>query len=575
MPSNSTGTISVVVPVQGKAFFAWSSADDLAACSSIPAGGTALQLPNDPSNGDTYAFADVDGSCSGSNPLTILASSGTTIRGASSFAVTSAFAAGRMRFTAATDAWALESLTSTAAAGNVTLTGDVEGSGPATDVVTEAIQLQSFAGPLTPPENGSWAVAAWWISPAHGSNSNPGTEAEPLETYSELARRWGTVEPVLNQATTIQYLDYPSVPASDPIIVRAKGSANLTIAGPGVTQTPVITTTIAGLSALSTSSGTGWEMTAWAGAAVGQMVINASRSDSVGFVSAIVSSVAVVTQPMAPSAPNSGGANNNAWADGDSITVYPASSAVDIIEATYRSVLGGASFVGLALERLNFGGEAPRIGGDILNLIECYASARFVELEPTTALINIYNGYYAVLEGGPSAGASESQINAVSMLGGAIGAGNLASLGLGQNTYIQGTVYAGTLLSSAGGFGVLLTDGTAGDNSIGPVIGNQLQVAISGTIWGPSTVKGIYLEANARGFYANPDATQAFLGGVPLLLNNSTSGLSRTTTDGTYTWFGPIAITPANLNAAAGNAGFGGTAFAEFGSACLTNQANI
>jgi hypothetical protein len=115
MPSNATGTLSIVVPVQGAARYAFSSADDLAALSAIPAGGIVLALPGSPSNGDSYAFADVDGSCSSGSPITIAPGAGTTIRGASTLVLTSAFSAGRLTFSAKTDSWAVESLTSTSA----------------------------------------------------------------------------------------------------------------------------------------------------------------------------------------------------------------------------------------------------------------------------------------------------------------------------------------------------------------------------------------------------------------------------------------------------------------------------
>ena len=68
MARNSTGTLAIVVPVVAAESYSYSTQDDLAAISEIPATtGTTLYLPagdgpgQGPSLGDSYAWADVDG----------------------------------------------------------------------------------------------------------------------------------------------------------------------------------------------------------------------------------------------------------------------------------------------------------------------------------------------------------------------------------------------------------------------------------------------------------------------------------------------------------------------------------
>lgn len=143
MARNSTGTLAIVVPVVAAESYSYSTQDDLAAISEIPATtGTTLYLPagdgpgQGPSLGDSYAWADVDGSCSPTSPLVVVAPNGTTIRGGGSLTLTSAFAAGRVTFVDNTSEWSVQSLTETSATGAVTLTGAVTGSGPASDVPT-------------------------------------------------------------------------------------------------------------------------------------------------------------------------------------------------------------------------------------------------------------------------------------------------------------------------------------------------------------------------------------------------------------------------------------------------------
>jgi Pectate lyase superfamily protein len=111
MARNSTGTISIVVPVEALAAYAFSLADDVAAVSEIPTGGTILQLPSENNSGDSYGWGDVDGSCSSANPLIIAAGEGTTIRGGSSLVTTTAFTAGRVEFDATSDSWIVTELT--------------------------------------------------------------------------------------------------------------------------------------------------------------------------------------------------------------------------------------------------------------------------------------------------------------------------------------------------------------------------------------------------------------------------------------------------------------------------------
>lgn len=106
MPANSTGTIAIVVLVDGKASYAYSPADTLVGVRAIPGGGTTLTLPAAPENGDVYEFSDVDGSCAVANPIT-LDGNGHTIRGAAMLAFAQPYSSATVAYVAAVRAWAV------------------------------------------------------------------------------------------------------------------------------------------------------------------------------------------------------------------------------------------------------------------------------------------------------------------------------------------------------------------------------------------------------------------------------------------------------------------------------------
>jgi hypothetical protein len=138
VPANATGTITVTVPVVGLAAYDYSLQDDYAACEEIPAGGTTLRLPAEANSGDSYGFGDVDGSCSGSNPIIVSAPAGTTIRGGATFSVTNAYASGRVRFNGTNDSWVVTELTGGSSGSGVTWSADLAGS---TNTVQRVVAL--------------------------------------------------------------------------------------------------------------------------------------------------------------------------------------------------------------------------------------------------------------------------------------------------------------------------------------------------------------------------------------------------------------------------------------------------
>lgn len=107
MPSNAQNLIESFAEVIGARSYAYSLQDTGAFLYEIPGAsvGTTLILPDDPTDGDWYEFADVDGSCANTHPVHVAAGTGATILGGASFAFTSAFCSGKVRYSARTQAW--------------------------------------------------------------------------------------------------------------------------------------------------------------------------------------------------------------------------------------------------------------------------------------------------------------------------------------------------------------------------------------------------------------------------------------------------------------------------------------
>lgn len=202
----------------------------------------------------------------------------------------------------------------------IALTGDTTGTGSGGTVPTTTTKLQSFSGPLTAPENGSWSQTAWYVDAqsavAACSDSNAGTSsAVPLCTFAEIARRWGTLSPNLASATTITV---ESNAGSTDIFAPTPLSQNLTIVGVTGSGQQTSSGTISGFVARNQSTGQLTGLSKLTGMAVGNLIVNTTHA-SYAWVYAISGSNVTVSQPLIAANPWT---EVNSWANGDSITTY-------------------------------------------------------------------------------------------------------------------------------------------------------------------------------------------------------------------------------------------------------------
>jgi hypothetical protein len=167
MPKNSyLGSRDITATVHALAAYTYSDADAIAAVTSIPVtSGTTLTLPPNPSEGDWYEWADEDGSCSATNPLIIAAGAGSTIRGLASITSTVPYSAGRVRYDANLDAWAVVS--QTAANGSTSPNYGQTKAASGTAVAAAGVIVSQV---LTPKASGKVLVqfSAGWTAPGAG-----------------------------------------------------------------------------------------------------------------------------------------------------------------------------------------------------------------------------------------------------------------------------------------------------------------------------------------------------------------------------------------------------------------------
>ena len=90
MPLNSQGTIQVFSDAAALATYGFAAQDTGVFLREIPSGGTVLELPDDPNDGDWYEWEDADGSCSSTHPIILTAGDGATIQGAATLTLTAA-----------------------------------------------------------------------------------------------------------------------------------------------------------------------------------------------------------------------------------------------------------------------------------------------------------------------------------------------------------------------------------------------------------------------------------------------------------------------------------------------------
>jgi hypothetical protein len=415
---------------------------------------------------------------------------------------------------------------------------------------------------------GSWArgatgvapeallVSSWEVNAATGNDENTGAPGHPLASFAEIARRMGTTEPANQQLVSVAMTSPTGQPDTDPWEFVSAGSQAFTLDCSGA-LTQKFAGALAGIVVRNRATGVRWQMTAYAGAASGDLVTNTTRGNSIAFVVSVAAGVATLTQPTTPTAfPWNGTAPTNvdSWANGDAIVARSLPPVrVQRMGCHFQSIAG--AFISMGIYRANLH-SADGIEGtdmqDAAQLIEC-----------------TYEGILSL--------STDAQVSGPALIHCSVGPiGSNLLLG-GVSTQQLGFAAGGSAwqvlaagVKFANGFqmfGANVNSVTFCDlNDVCVVAGATLNAvqapsSVSALLWGAGTLNVEGTTVRVLG----AAVTNLLITGR--LLDNVPTALVPTSAAGTVTWSGPRTMSSANLDAAVGGGGF--TDATVFGAACF------
>src|SRR5579859_415716 len=433
---------------------------------------------------------------------------------------------------------------------------------------------------------------SWFISPQTGSDGYDGTSSTftsgntgPLKTYRELARRWGTYSPILNQDTTITFVT-GHTDNSDPVIFNPYvGKASFVL----LTGTPSapVSGTLGTITAKNRNSNVLLSVSSVpGGGAVGQYIVNSSRSNSRCLIyKSLGGGAFTLTQPfIAITLPrNLVPAEDDTWASSDNVTVstLPTVNLVSFKpQVLDGNLVSGTKGISVAKSYVQgiivydpFPGTNTNATGE--SVLATNTWARFFDVV-FQRRVNVEGGIFSVSAGTNNCGIANG-ITVASNQG-----ANFSYLMIGG--WVSGTIYGSSLefdgdiistalmaINGVAGIGAMAMDGTA---SLIGLIGGKIQVVAinysTAQIYGTGHITissaNVFLQILSPGHVQYPSGAGA---AAATFTNPGIITLDRQTTaysiNGTTLNAG-ITISPANLDAAAGAAGFGGIAFVFSGS---------
>ena len=413
-------------------------------------------------------------------------------------------------------------------------------------------------------------TTAWFVNGSTGNDENPGTSLLPLATFQEIARRMGTWEPDIENIDVVIHGDL--IQPTDFLNFLPSGTGSLSVLFPTNPAQQVFAGVLAGVVAKNTATGVPLQATAWAGALIGQLVINATRANSTAKVVAVGGGLVTLSQPLqavpVPPASVANPTEVDTWANGDSVTVFTLVSCRVLRHGYVLNSFGTSGNFASWLYRCNLAAPAnleQTIITDLGNLIECtwegtlncFSSNVNITIQNTSPSVDPSTGGGLVV-GGSLGGASVGQ---VVFQGGAAHAINLA-ISQTSNAAALGTGFA-ILSSITPSFiaGVNLDDVRVALDVV--LTAQGLPSQIKTFLWGQGLLN---LEAATVRCNGSATATLLLTGGVTL--DGVGTAMALSSAAGVVTWSGPRTLTVAHLDAAVGAGGF--TDATVFGSSGFT-----
>jgi hypothetical protein len=417
---------------------------------------------------------------------------------------------------------------------------------------------------------------AWFVDAATGNNNNTGkTSGTAVKEFIEIERRWGTSAPRIAQDTVITIIgdDLQTAILFEPTIDLG---AHLTIQGQ---PTLTATTTLAGAGFQAKDTATGAQLHANLGAsgATGQLLINVTHPSHAWAKESLGADVFVISQPITANA----SAMVDTWAPTDTVQLFtlPRVNFALLRPSFTETTLALDNLVALktmvVADPVGPGFDAFQTG-PYFNMTDVRME-RFWAPEPGTwnsglAMFHIncaFDGSITVL-------LSSRESSLINLLGGYILGVNFQEIALGGMVLDGGIILDGSTLSavsfSAGGCRF------ENVNILGPMtVTDRILVPIAGgygpsILWGSGAGWSADVNRLVSIIYKTASAVATFVGlsVSGLTIAQQADANSETIAGSVATIHTGIPITPANLDAAAGVAGFGGTAFL-LGGGTITN----
>jgi hypothetical protein len=393
-----------------------------------------------------------------------------------------------------------------------------------------------------------------------------------FKSWAGLVAQWGTYGPSLATFGCVFLSSH--VDNSDPVVFRPLATTAGPLSIQGGAPTLVAQVSLSGVTPKSRAAGANSLLIATLGglAQPGMLLENLSHPSRAWVYKSLGAGSFSITQPMAKQAigGTSQPAEVDTWANGDLVNILlPVSvNIVDVEGILSKGLTGGiiTLFQLTVLAPSGTGLDWIQLGGPNVQIQECNIG-RFVTMPDPCTFLALGN---TVIAGGAEI-AGITQISGGASLGSALGVNIVA----GQNTVtIDGDFILG--LSAGNCFW-----GSSGEIQLGFIFLDANVQVLTGNVIATNLSYGghvIYgsgantLDMKAQSHFGLASGT--FVAGFTapglvtgIKLNGSATGSSIT---GAGAINQGIATTPANLDAAAGAAGFGGRAF-NFGGAACTN----
>jgi hypothetical protein len=427
----------------------------------------------------------------------------------------------------------------------------------------------------------SWTVAAWFVDPSNSSaaasdNNTCTTSGAPCLTYAEIAARWGTYSPRLRQSTTITFLS-SHTDNTDPVYFKPylENAATVIITG---TLTQVASVTLGSVTAKTRATPQLLQANLGASGAIDQLLINTTRASSRAWVYKLVSGTTFsISQPLAVQTPplnyatGIGSAENNAWANGDTVTLNTL-SAVNLADVepiltdlapsftrqlyiTSLKVFDPSSNDFLTVnQNVKLFDVLSARGLGVFSAANTFTASGAYNVDLKSNFVKPACGGPFAFVGGIASGSTTEGCTFV-FDGDTILNTSPVVTGLDNTTptfFNLAFIESGKVLGPQGGVVAVASEFVTG----GPII------------WGPGAVR---VSANAHLRYpagAN-QAVAVFIHTGAFQVNGATTACSHTSAAPDVVNCG-ITVSAANLDAAAGAAGFGGNAFLP-GGASISN----